>query len=349
VKSGKNAADIKLQALKLTQGDNELYIFKMTASSLWKIASINRRDSNKQTGYQRVLPHSRISAISKYIASGRAIPNAVIVALNKADFDAATNTLTIPAGTDVAWVIDGQHRLAGAHEAVENGLSDYEFPIVAFRDLPLERQVEQFVTINREAKGVPSSLVLDLLNIIPNKKPADVANERAADIAKELDRTEGSPFYQRIVIDRPQGRQVSLVNFVRKVSPLVQAEKGRLSALSLEEQKEIIENYFRGISETYRSEWTKSESIFFKTVGFGAMMNVFEHVLNTTLQTKGEFTVNAITEIFGLVEDFDFSQWSAHGSGTKAEAEAAKDFLIDFNRGIDRMLKQSGMPKIKLR
>jgi DGQHR domain-containing protein len=105
----------------------------------------------------------------------------------------------MPAGTDVGWVIDGQHRLAGA-EVASRGGTDIELPVIAFIGLSEPRQVEQFVTINREAKNVPTSLYLDLLRLLPNRKPADVAKERAADLATQLRRDEESPFFESIVV-----------------------------------------------------------------------------------------------------------------------------------------------------
>lgn len=348
-KQGKAAVALTVPAFRLVQGKTTLAVFAMSATELWTIASINRRNRDKDEGYQRVLPQSRVSAISKYIQSGWNIPNAIVLALNGAKFDDTGSNLIIPAGHDVAWVIDGQHRLAGAHEAMQaSGQDRYDFAVVAFLDISEEEQVEQFITINREAKGVPASLVLDLLDKMPRKNPSDAANERAADLAKELDRDESSPFYGRIVIDRPQGRQLSLVNFVRKTAPLVHVERGRLRTFTLEQQKQIFINYFTGIRTVFSSEWERRESIFFKTVGFGAMMNIFEGIFNTVTEQKGAFRVEDVVEALRLVADFEFEQWSAHGSGTKAESEAAKDFSIDFDRAMARMLKKIGAEKIRL-
>jgi len=49
-----------------------------------------------------------------------------------------------------------------------------------------------------------------------------------------------------------------------------------LRDFSLEEQYTIFSNYFIAIKDTYSEEWSRENSIFFKTVGFGAMLNVFE-------------------------------------------------------------------------
>lgn len=252
--------------------------------------------------------------------------------------------ITIPAGTDIGWVIDGQHRLAGAHEA-EN---DYEFCVIGVMGLPEEEQVELFVTINREAKGVPTSLVLDLLGRIPKKRPSDFANERAVDLSKRLRDDPESPLFLRIVVDSPRAGQVSLANFVRKVTPLVHQDKGRLADYSFEEQAQILDNYFSAIREVFSDEWNKSNPVFFRTIGFGAMLNVFEKVFNECTERNASFQISDVKRILGLVSDFDFDQWNAYGSGNKAEQDAAKDVLIDLTRALKMMDDKGKIKRLKL-
>src|SRR5690349_1107897 len=122
---------MKVAAQQVTQGQHTLYLFKGKASVLFDSLSINRRVPDKDEGYQRVLSSSRVQAITSYIRKNRSIPGAIIVSLDKAQFDTQKQELTIPAGKDVGWVIDGQHRLAGAAMAAREGM-DIEFPVVAF-------------------------------------------------------------------------------------------------------------------------------------------------------------------------------------------------------------------------
>ena len=145
-----------------------------------------------------------------------------------------------PLETDVGWVIDGQHRLAGAAVAAREG-SDIELPVVAFIGLDENRQIEQFVTINREAKNVPTSLYLDLLRLLPDRRPADAAKERAVDLATQLRKDEDSPFVDRIVVTTsPQSGQISLTNFVRKIAVHVTPDRGILNGFTEREQYAVI-------------------------------------------------------------------------------------------------------------
>ncbi len=317
---------LKVPATQVTQGNHTLYLFKAKASVLYDALSINRRIADKDEGYQRVLSPSRVQAITRYVRQNRTIPGAIIISLDEAEFNKKKNQLAIPSGTDVGWVIDGQHRLAGAAMAAREG-TDVEFPVVAFLGLNEANQIEQFVTINREAKNVPTSLYLDLLHHLPNKRPGDIAKERATDLATQLRKDEESPFFERIVVTTPpkSGQTISLTNFVRKVSIHVAPDKGILNAYTELEQMRIAANYFQGLRQVFPKEFDAKDSMFFKTLGFGALWNVFPTFFSLTLKNQKGFTVKDVATTFKVIENTDFAAWAQYGSGDQAERTAAED------------------------
>jgi hypothetical protein len=183
------------------------------------------------------------------------------------------------------------------------------------------------VTINREAKNVPTSLYLDLLHNLPDKNPADAAKERATDIATQLRRDEDSPFFERIAVTTgPKLGQISLVNFVRKIAPHVTRDKGILGAYTEREQVAVISNYYSGIAQVFNAQFKDKDGIFFKTVGFGAMWNTFQNVFSVTLKNHSGFTVKDVVATLKQVQDFDFSTWAQYGTGNQAEINAGEDF-----------------------
>jgi DGQHR domain-containing protein len=326
-------------AIEIEQTANKLYFFKAAASELYNSLSINRKEENKSKdeGYQRVLSPSRVQAISRYIAQKRALPGAIIVGLDKASYDAKKCEITIPAGTDVGWVIDGQHRLAGAEMASRLNVS-IELPVVAFIGLTQDKQIEQFVVINREAKNVPTSLYLDLLGKLPQKKAADAARERAVDLATELRRDEESPFFQRIVVTvAPKPGQISLTNFVRKITPLVTQDKGLLGSYTEREQLAVIGNYYEALRQVFPKEFDSKQSMFFKTIGFGALWNVFPSFFSLSLNLHKGFQVKDVVQIFKKIADsVDFPAWNQYGTGNQAETLAGEDLrttlLLAFSK-----------------
>lgn len=325
-KTGTARKNLRFVAIEVEQGEHRVYIFKAKASILYDSLSINRRVESKDEGYQRVLSVSRVQAITRHILEKKSIPTAIIVSFDGGKFSKAKNQIAVLRGTDVGWVIDGQHRLAGAAMAAREGV-DIELPVVGFLGLTTESQVEQFVTINREAKNVPTSLYLDLLRKLPNKRPADIAKERAVDIATELRRTEESPFFEKIAVTAaPKKGQISLANFVRKVSPLVAPEKGILSFYSEQEQVAIVGNYYEGLRQVFSSEYEAEDSIFFKTVGFGALFNVLPTFFSLALTLHQGFQVKDVVSVFRRIPNPNFASWKELGTGSQAETLAGEDF-----------------------
>lgn len=338
-KKGKVTNQLEIPCFKFTQGKYKLYAFIMDAKTAWDSFSISRlteEDDEEDFGYQRILSPARLSNITRYITSGKPIPNSILISLDKAKYDARKKTLIIPKGSDVAWVIDGQHRLAGAHEA-----SKQKHPIsllvVAFVGLTDKEQVEQFITVNDEARGVPRSILLDLNRRLSfTKSETDLANDRASDIANALRRDANSVFFNRVtVVESPKTGQVSLANFVRKVSPLVHPSKGILRTRSMIEQTKIIDNYFSAYRAVFPAEWRKADSIFFKTIGFGGLMNAFEDVYIRTRDSYGGFRVSDITKLLKPIIGFDFGGWAQYGTGNKAEQAAGKDLREEIGKAAE--------------
>jgi DGQHR domain-containing protein len=330
---------ITFACLPLKQGKHTLYLLSANAKKLWSVVDINERDADKDTGYQRVLSPSRLRAITKFIQSGKPIPNSVLVSFKKgnATVDGSGTKLTVKNVPDAGWIIDGQHRMAGAHHAV----NDIELPVVAFLDLDLDAQVEQFVTINREAKGVPTSLYYDLLKLLPSKTPAEKAQERAADLANELKKDADSPFFGRIVVtSSPSRGEISMNNFVRKIAPLLLDGKP-LNVYTANEQAQIINNYFSGLRVAAPERFNKT-SIFFQTLGFGALINALPIALSLCIKHYKAFKISDVAEMFGQISHFDFGAWEKMGTGSAAELQAGEDLKSELRDAFDTATGSAG-------
>lgn len=322
-KSSKAGRRKKFPCVCFNQAGHKLYLFVTSAKKLWSIVDINRRAEDKDEGYQRTLSAARIAKIAHFIQGNNVLPTSVLINFDEGKFDKTSSTLLIPDKSNAGWVIDGQHRLAGAHESKV----DICLPVVAFLKLSFEEQVECFVTINREQKGVPSSLYYDLLQHIPGgKTEKEMIQERVVDIAKMLRSDESFQFFNRIVItSSPKKGQISLTNFVRKVSPLVKRQ-GRLYMLPDVDRMGILNNYYKALANVFPKEYKLPDSIFFKTVGFGALMNALPTILDLTLQEFHGFRVVDVTKTFKTIADFDFSDWRK-ASGSLAESAATSDLI----------------------
>ena len=319
---------MKFPAIKIVQGTKEFYAFTCKASVLWGFSEINQRQESKDEGYQRVLSPSRVKRIKEFILQGNAIPGAIIISCDNGSFN--NSQLTIPNKEDAAWIIDGQHRCAGALEAAKEGRDIY-LPVVAFINLDEQEQADYFVTINREAKGVPSSLYIDLLRNLPRQKTdKERLEERVSDISRELTRDDESVFARRIVsTTSPTAAQVSLTNFARRLRPVLHASNGILSPYTLPEQVKIVENYFAALKRVFPKEFERN--LFFKTLGFGALWRAFPLVFTLALKQSGGFRVQDVEKVLNGISSFDFGDWQKLGTGSAAEIQAGDDLIAELS------------------
>ncbi len=314
---------IDFPCLIAKQGNRQLISFVISAKKLWSIVKVNMKEEDKDTGYQRALSITRVGIIARYIESSKSIPNSVLISFDeRANLRSNESIISIPDVPDAGWVIDGQHRLAGAHKASK----DIEIIAISYLGLPEEDQIKEFVTINKEAKGVPSSLYYSLLPHIPgNKSDAMLANERATDIVKLLRDDEESPFQGRIVVmSSPKKGQLSLTNFVRKISPLIK-KGGSFYFYTPKEQKGIFDNYFRALENVFPHCFSEETQTFFQTLGFGAVINVLPVVFNLTIKNRHAFQVSDVSETLKKIEDYDFTEWGIRGTGSAAENSAGQE------------------------
>ncbi|MEZ6243169.1 MAG: DGQHR domain-containing protein [Phycisphaerales bacterium] len=329
-KRRQSGTHIEIPCIPHQQADIQMYVFTMSAKDLWDLVDVNRRSEDKEEGYQRAFSASRVRKISKYIDQHYAIPGAVLVSFDDGDILDDGRRLRIPNVPHAGWVIDGQHRLIGAAQAD----SEFEFAVIAFIKLPLEQQIEFFITINREQKGVASSLYYDLLKHLPRmKSEKEVLEERANDLVNMLKRDQDSPFFQRIVATTsPRKGQISSTNFVRKVVPHIRSN-GRLFDYTDEERAGILNAYYKALKKVFPDEYHSLDSVFFKTIGFGAMLNVLPTVLEITFRVAGKssFRVQHVSTALKLIDDFDFDAWRQMGTGVAAENQASSDLRTRLN------------------
>jgi len=326
----KRYTNIDLPCVTFKQGALQLVFFHIKAKTLWDIVSISQKIEDKDEGYQRSLSGSRVKSIAKYVDGNNTLPQSLLVSFDSGEIikKAGKQYLRVKKKKDAGWLIDGQHRLAGAYTATK----DIEVPVLAFIGLSIQKQIQLFVTINQEAKGVPSSLYLDLLKNIPLKTSAEIGKESAANIGTELKKDEDSPFYARIVITTsPKRGEISLTNFVRKITPLILPGKGILQIYNQVEQRGIIANYYKGLRNIFPKEYNKSDSIFFQTLGFGALINALPTFFSICYRDYKGFRVEDVTNVFKKIDYFDFSNWRSIGTGSAAEIDAGNDLSSELN------------------
>lgn len=81
--------------------------------------------------------------------------------------------------------------------------------------------------------------------------------------------------------------------------------------------------------------------MFFRTIGFGALMNALPVIVDTTIRLAGkmDFRVAAMKDTLRLLGTFDFNGWREMGTGTAAEKQASDDVRERLAEEADAVAK----------
>ena len=210
----------KVLATRAKMGGEFFYTFLISPDELLKIAYIGHRSSrnidNIET-YQRMLQPIRLKNIANYINDGGIFPTNIVLNLKKVKKrqlvfekkeslgNETLGTLSLPDTYASAWVIDGQHRLYGYAYAREkpgfnNDLSS--IPVLAYENLPPEREQELFIDINSKQVKVPTALLVELYSNL-HWESEDIGQAHLAVLSRlvaQLNSEHGSPFFDRVSI-----------------------------------------------------------------------------------------------------------------------------------------------------
>jgi DGQHR domain-containing protein len=322
MKTDPDKITLKIDALKVSQPIGDFFIANIDYKTLGKISYFDvrrvlrdSRDIERYLGIQRPLSEKRVSDLSAFVNFLDAtFPSSIILAIDDeyAEYDEKTKQLfvrnhradeTAPsiAISEVARVLDGQHRIAGLENFKGNtfGLS-----VTIFIGSDIADQAYIFSTVNLEQTKVSKSIVYDLFELAKTRSPQKTAHN----IAIALDRDERGPFFQRIkrlgfaTVDR-KFETITQATFVENLLPLISPDpkedrdrllrnerlekidtksSGKLIFRNLfVEDKDlsiarIVGNYFDAVRERWEDAWNfRGEGrMLNKTNGFRALMRI---------------------------------------------------------------------------
>ena len=201
-------------------GGETFYTFLIRPDDLLKIAYVGHkasRDIENLKTYQRMLQPRRLKNIAEYINGGGKFPTNIVVNLKtgkrsplKFDGkgklgDEALGILHLPPNYASAWIIDGQHRLYGyAYAREDNGFNKDKstIPVLAYENLPAEKEMNLFIDINSKQVKVSTGLLVELYANLHwcSSDPEEAFQALLSRICELLNIEKTSPLNDRIVI-----------------------------------------------------------------------------------------------------------------------------------------------------
>ena len=330
---------ITVPATDISTDEINAYLCALNADKIFSVAEVIRRKEDRQKGFQRNLSQVRVRQIAAYLSSPRHMfANNIIIAFDR-ELSFNNGKLILPTDEDKrGWVVDGQHRLAGIQQAKWK----HKLAVVILSAITIEEMASLFRTINSTQKGVPTSLLYDLLGLT---KDGEFEEIRGHELAVKLNEEPESPLHRGIDMLGSGPNRISQTRIVNSLKPLI-TETGLLRGYSIEDQFGILKNYFSAINarvgeETFRSP----EHIFLTALGFASLVHLLPKVFTDTLARDNDFRVDSIYQTVAGIEDYDFSRMSHKGLGGDAGANKVSKNIAQLLRTRQ---EDSDSPSIRL-
>ena len=200
------------------EGRTIFFNFLLRPYDLLKIAYISHKkgdDTDDFDTYQRMLTPSRLKKIGKYIDGGGQFPTNIVVNIKsprslrfdkKKDIGtSAYGQLYLPSKYASVWIIDGQHRLYGYSYSKRSMKKDSDttvFPVLAYLNLPSDKEAEMFISINCEQVKVSRNLLNEIYAGL--KWDSDDFEDRIdglrSRIIMNLNSISTSPIFKRVIV-----------------------------------------------------------------------------------------------------------------------------------------------------
>jgi DNA sulfur modification protein DndB len=201
-------------------GGETFYTFLIPPDELLKIAYVGHkasRDIENLETYQRMLQPKRLKKIAEYINDGGKFPTNIVVNLKTGKksplkFDIiekyeneTLGKLSLPPNYASAWIIDGQHRLYGyAHAREMPGFKQDSsmIPVLAYENLPADKEMNLFIDINSKQVKVNTGLLVELYADLHWKSsdPEEAFQALLSRVASRLNNDKTSPLNDRMVV-----------------------------------------------------------------------------------------------------------------------------------------------------
>jgi DGQHR domain-containing protein len=361
---------IQVPAWTTTLSNSRIYLFFIEPHKLLQASYVARREMGNERYYQRILQRTRIAHIREFLRKGRSFPNSIVIAFNKPPAftpypeiskqyawwpnGVGFGCLTFPANYRSCWIIDGQHRLysfSGIH-------TDAKLSVAAFHKLPLEKQAQYFIEINREQKPVEADLIWDLQGAIhPSTDEGIISN-----VVRRLNQT--GPLASRIYVPLAGRKTRNQLKFSgiclsiqnahltrERTVNMTATQKNPLYSVSFEQTVGRVSNavaaFLEAVDAVFKRE--DKDEFLFTNVGLSTMIPLFEVVLAYRNRTPSAEDTNRYLDALQMHFEMEHPEKSDRGNLRKIGSSEAgrRMILVGFVNAIRDLTGEKGFaPRI---
>jgi DGQHR domain-containing protein len=297
----------------------ELYVSAVKAKQLFAISAVERAEENPDRGYQRFLNLKRAEDIAKYVDGGNLVPGAIILSAQENaafTFDPATNFISFLANPRAFLVIDGQHRLYGAHLAQ----AEIKLPVSILVGLPFVEEARYFSDINTSQKGVPRTLQLAIQKFLT---PADSVDQIRLRFFNALNTRPSSPLANRMSATRTVAGKLTLVPFKTAFDPLL--KETLFQKLSSDDVREkMLINFLSATEEVLIGELGNSDKLS-NAAFFQALFGALPVIMNQVATKHNNFKKESFSDVVKALSEIEWERFN--GTNKKVISELTKHIV----------------------
>ena len=182
--------------------------------------------------------------------------------------------------------------------------------------LSRQDEVQLFIDINTNQKGVPTALLLDIKQLAGTETTVEEKLRRLFDLVAS-DRT--SPLHGRFSPAAKVSGDISRVTFNTALKRPVEA--GVLASMSVEDQARLVVNYLIAADRVMVSSGAKHNDLTKATI-LQAFFEVFNEVSDQTLLRAESLKPDALTETLAPLNEVDFDAYLGSNRPSKAKLVA---------------------------
>lgn len=360
---------LSTKATRVIQNGRVFYVVALRAADLVHLTKVDVWDPEDESGtkgYQRAPSRRRKKEIAEYaIGSDAVMPLGGLVNARSKDGEGeygrqlefkceseqgsiSFGVLSIGREALPLHVVDMQHRIGGYQFAIEElgaeHLADFPLVVTIADGLSLMEEVDQFDLINTTQKKVRTDLARRLKAIQvadPEKRIAldqkgKLWEARGPKVVSVLVRTEGSPWYMRVVPPNATRKDypdsvVRETSFVTSLKPVLQTPY--FQRISESAAAQLIMRYWEAIARLYPAALSNPRDyVLQKTPGVFAFHSIAPEVFELA-RDRGELSADSMLEVLNPVRDaFDDEFWATDNEEGAAQFGSMKGFRILASR-----------------
>jgi DNA sulfur modification protein DndB len=210
-------------------------------------------------------------------------------------------------------VLDGQHRLFSMAYTEQ----DYYFVVAIYDQLSTQDEVQLFIDINTNQKGVPPALLLDIKHLAGTETDIETQLRRLFD---DVATDRHSPLLGQMSPSATRSGYVSRVSFNAALKKRLEA--GPLANLrSTEDQARLVINYLIAADRVLVTSGAVNNKLNKATV-LQAFFEIFDEVVNLTLERAHSLKPDDLTETMIPLSRVPFDMYIGSNRPSKAKLVA---------------------------